>query len=651
LNTLIEEIRIRYATTSKLHRKLLLISFDVILILSAYIITFILSEGVIFPYQELIKYIKLLPILIIVTIITMLFSGMYRPFLRYAGLEFFNSAIRTVLICTMIVFLICFFFRIAFPPRFFFIVYTILIFNLICFFRLIARWLIYSPDSPLYLGKALEPILIWGAGETGSSLVEFFKRDKDYRVCGIIDDNFSQLGRSIQGVKIHLPSKLKKLIEKHTIEKIFLSLPSATFQQRQAVLKKLEPLGLHVMSIPHKDELIDQRGSISDFRELNYLDLLEREPVSEYPELIKSNIEGKVVMVTGAGGSIGSEIARIVQSNNPKKIILMDHSEYSLYKIDIELIENQKGEAIYTCLGSITDYEMISQIMNKHQIETIYHAAAYKHVPMVEANIPSGILNNVLGTLQLCLASIANDVETFALISSDKAVRPTNVMGATKRCAELILQSLAELTSHENLHHKYFDLQNCKFSDVDIEPITQTKTISKTKFIMVRFGNVFASNGSVIERWRQQIIENQPLTVTHEKTTRFFMTIKEASSLVIQAGAMGKGGEVFLLEMGEPVNIYDLANRMIRFYGRDNTSEGSIEITGMRPGEKLHEELLIDVKASQPSSHKKIYFAHEYIIPWNELQHDLTELFHFSKSKDENKIKEILKKLVHGFPG
>jgi FlaA1/EpsC-like NDP-sugar epimerase len=368
--------------------------------------------------------------------------------------------------------------------------------------------------------------------------------------------------------------------------------------------------------VPSISELLSGHLSINKVAEFDIEDLLGRKAIAARPELLQHDITDRVVLVTGGGGSIGSELCRQIAKQNPKMLLVFELHEFALYQMDMELTEEYPTLNKVACLGSVTDAQALTRVLQKYQVETVYHAAAYKHVPIVEANPISGMINNINGTLTAAQCAIACGVEKFVLISTDKAVRPTNIMGATKRVAELVLQGLADLPTHN------------------------------TCFTMVRFGNVLGSSGSVVPRFREQITSGKSITLTHADITRYFMTIPEAATLVIQAGAMAKGGEVFLLDMGEPVKIYDLAAQMIRLHGMEPEKDIKIEITGLRPGEKIYEELLIDCDAALPTGHSKIFCAREAKLAWQELAPQLTTLLEAAAECAVTECVSVLHNLV-----
>ena len=468
-------------------------------------------------------------------------------------------------------------------------------------------------------------VLIYGAGSAGRELCTAVYHSKEYKPVAFVDNSVELYHKSVNGLVVFNEDDTTGLIEKHKIKEVLLAIPSITRSRRSEIISGLEPFPVVVRSLPSLTELAQGKVSINDLLEIDLRDLLGREPVKPNTSLLKTNITNRVVLVSGAGGSIGSELCRQIVSLKPKTIVLFDISEPSLYLINQELLNiDIPNVEIVPILGSVGDRERIEYIYNYYAVQTIYHAAAYKHVPLVEFNPSQGILNNSIGTMVAAKAAITANVETFVLVSTDKAVRPTNVMGASKRIAELVLQAL------DRGHHD-------------------------TCFTMVRFGNVLDSSGSVIPLFKKQIKSGGPVTVTHSNVMRYFMTIPEAVELVIQSGAMSEGGEVFVLDMGEPIRIYDLAVKMIQLSGLvvldKNNPKGDIEIqyTGLRPGEKLYEELLVDGRFGL-TKNKLIRRAEEGMIDWNELEPMLTEIEEASKniqdSDDNKKLYQLIKKLV-----
>jgi FlaA1/EpsC-like NDP-sugar epimerase len=489
----------------------------------------------------------------------------------------------------------------------------------------------------LYLSQInkskLPQVLIYGAGSAGRQLASAMENSFEMRVVGFLDDDDRLQGNVLNGLPILNPSDLDEVLVEMPVTDVLLALPSVSRQRRNEILKSLSAHKLSVRTLPHLSDIASGRITVNDLRELDIDDLLGREPVKPNGLLLNRNTHGKTVLVTGAGGSIGSELCRQILSTLPQKLLLVDMSEFALYQIHQELqtqleTHTAEGEAIelIPLLASVCDAVRMNDIMATWKPQTVYHAAAYKHVPLVEHNPSEGVRNNVLGTRVCAEVAATHGVHNFVLISTDKAVRPTNVMGASKRLSEMVLQALAQ-------HHS----------------IQATTTFS-----MVRFGNVLGSSGSVVPLFRDQIKSGGPITLTHADITRYFMTIPEAAQLVIQAGAMGTGGDVFVLDMGQPVRIFDLAKRMVELSGlvlKDELHlDGDIEIaiTGLRPGEKLFEELLIGDNP-QPTQHPRIMKANEDFMPWHKLQLQLDEINMAVQTNDVPKIRGLLQSLVPGY--
>lgn len=481
-----------------------------------------------------------------------------------------------------------------------------------------------------WMGPSPVPVVVYGAGAAGRQLLAALRREVAYKPVAFLDDDANLHGSVIGGLPVRRWSDARQLFERHKVAEVFVAMPMASRQARRAVLQRLEPFPVHVRVLPSITQLARGMVQFSDLREVEVEDLLGRESVAPKPLLFSANIAGLTVMVTGAGGSIGSELCRQVLLAAPKRLVLVEHSEFALYTIHQELQALAASVEIVPVLSSVLDERRMVALMARWPVNTIYHAAAYKHVPLVEANPWEGLRNNAVGTLRLARAAIEAGVQTFVLISTDKAVRPTNVMGASKRLAELVLQMLA------------VELGN-----------------SPTRFTMVRFGNVLASSGSVVPLFRRQIAAGGPITLTHPDVTRYFMTISEAAQLVIQAGAMGVGGDVFVLDMGAPVKIMDLARLMIRLSGYDERTpenpEGDIEIVtvGLRPGEKLYEELLIGTGDAESTQHPKIMKVFEPTVPKDVLLTFLAEVGE-SPTRDRHSdwLQEQLTRLVEGYgPG
>lgn len=486
-----------------------------------------------------------------------------------------------------------------------------------------------------------KPVAIYGAGAAGNQLLASLRVGQLYRPVAFVDDDESVIGRTIAGLPVYAPDHVGLMMSKTGVKELFMAIPSATRARRQEVLRSLQSYSLHVRTIPGLMDLASGKVKVDDLQEVDIADLLGRDAVPPDQSLFERCIKGQAVMVTGAGGSIGSELCRQIVQSNPKTLVLFEHSEFALYEIHSELIAYLRTQSNKTVLipilGSIRNYRRLQDVINAWKINTIYHAAAYKHVPMVEHNVAEGIMNNVFGTLNTAQAAIKCQVDNFVLISTDKAVRPTNVMGSTKRMAELVLQAL----SSEQAPHLWGEE-------------ARVNQVNRTRFTMVRFGNVLGSSGSVIPLFREQIRRGGPITVTHPDITRYFMTIPEAAQLVIQAGSMGKGGDVFVLDMGEPVTIVNLARKMIQLSGltvRDEMNiNGDIGITfsGLRPGEKLYEELLIGDNPER-TAHEKIHRANEVFIPWAELHLILDTLRQAVRDDDYEQVRLTLLNVVQGY--
>ena len=465
-------------------------------------------------------------------------------------------------------------------------------------------------------------VLIYGAGSSGRQLAAAMSTSRESHILGFIDDDRSLYGTRVNGLPVYHPDRLTSLIKGKQVSDVLLALPSATRQRRNEIITSLRGLPIGVRTLPGLMDLAHGRVEASDLRELTIEDLLSRDPVEPQMAAMRAKIAGRTVLVTGAGGSIGSELCRQIIAAQPARILLLENSEFALYAIHRNLTEVSDTEVV-PLLGSVVDGQRVGAIMQNWHPEMVFHAAAYKHVPLVEHNPLEGMRNNVIGTLRVAELAVAAGVADFVLVSTDKAVRPTNIMGATKRLAELILQGLA----------------------------AEQQT---TRFSMVRFGNVLGSSGSVVPLFREQIRAGGPVTITHSDITRYFMTIPEAAQLVVQASAMAQGGEVFVLDMGEPVRIYDLARTMIELSGlslrSSDTPDGDIEIVtvGLRPGEKLHEELLIG-DSPQPTDHPRIMMANEHYLPWLRLREQLDAMERLIDAGDVTGAHTLLGQLVAEF--
>ena len=553
--------------------------------------------------------------------------GLYRAIIRYLGMQAIWTVVKATILYEILFAVLVLMSNVQGVPQTVYAIQAILLLVIVGGTRLIARWWINSVQNGSYRlvrnKKLVPPVIIYGAGASGMQLASALKQSYQYRPVAFIDDAVEFHNHQINGLTVFPFTKLSHLIELHGVADLFLALPSVARGRRNELIRLLEPYSLHVRTLPSLIDLADGKVNVSDIQEVDIADLLGREAVAPIKDLLQANITNKIVMVTGAGGSIGSELCRTIIKLKPLSLVLYELNEFSLYAIERELESLDTGVPIFALLGNVQDQNRIESVCLRFKINTIYHAAAYKHVPMVEKNTSEGIKNNVFGTLSCVKAAIASKVETFVLISTDKAVRPTNMMGATKRFAELILQGLAGEQSD-------------------------------TRLIMVRFGNVLGSSGSVVPLFREQIANGGPITVTDSRIIRYFMSIAEAAELVIQAGAMGKGGDVFVLDMGEPLRIVDLAKRMIHLSGyieKDQKHpEGDIEIiyTGLRLGEKLYEELLIGDNVTD-TSHSKIMRAEEKVILWSELNDILLRLQNINDKYNTEEVRAIFLNHVDGF--
>jgi FlaA1/EpsC-like NDP-sugar epimerase len=549
--------------------------------------------------------------------------GLYRAVIRFMGQQAIWAVITAVTYSSLLLGSVVFFTQ-AEVPRSTPFIYWGLALLFIGGTRLAVRG--YYQAKLRSLSKK---VIIYGAGESGRQLLTALHHGDQYRAVVFVDDD-SRLQRSvINGLQVARPEELEWLIHEHDITQILLAIPSASPERRKEIINSLVGLPVYVRTVPKISELIAGLARVNQIQDIALDDLLGREAVPPHPELIDRCITGKVVMVTGAGGSIGSELCRQILRSGPLELLMLDNSEYALYNIEKELKELSRSMELdvelIPLLGSVQDERRLESVFRTFGVQTVYHAAAYKHVPMVEYNVAEGVANNVFGTWHAAEAARKANVETFVLVSTDKAVRPTNIMGASKRFAEMILQGLAQKDTG-------------------------------TRFCMVRFGNVLGSSGSVVPLFREQINSGGPVTVTHPEVSRFFMSIAEAAQLVLQASAMGTGGDVFVLDMGEPVRIVDLAKRMIRLTGYEDghdTPSGQqidLQFIGLRPGEKLHEELLLGDNVTG-TGHPMILRAEEECLSFAQIHRQLVDLQHYCDTMDCAGITSILRSAVSGFHG
>ena len=602
-------------------RRALLIVGDTLAVLIAVWAAFALRLGEVWP--DLLRDVAwLFPLSVVVVIPTFAVVGLYRPILRYAD----ESLLYTIVLAVSAGILLVMAFWVLLGEglwlRSFWPICWLVLVALVGGGRLLLRRFLRRRFHP---GAARTPAIIYGAGEAGAQLVNALRYSAEFEPVVFVDDNPQLWGSVVRGLKVQAPARLPRLIAHYEAKLILLALPSTPHHRRREILESLAGLPARVMDLPTLAELTSGARRIDEFREIDVADILGRDSVQPNDALLWARVSGQVVMVTGAGGSIGGELCRQILPLRPRRLVLFERSEYALYAIEQELrvmLANmgQPSVELIPLLGSVVHRRRLQVAMERFGVRTVYHAAAYKHVPIVECNPIEGVQNNVFGTWRAAEAAIAAGVETFVLVSTDKAVRPTSVMGATKRLAELILQGLAG------------------------EGVA-------TRLCMVRFGNVLDSSGSVAPLFREQIRRGGPVTVTHPEVERYFMTIPEAAQLVIQASAMAQGGDVFLLDMGEPVRILDLARRMIHLSGRtvrdDEHPEGDIAIqfTGLRSGEKLREELLIGAD-DLPTEHPMIRRAREQFLPWPTVRDGLERLAAASRHFDYTGVRAILREAV-----
>lgn len=614
----------------RLIKQLIALFTDLCLCLVTVSIAFILSTGGFFLSKGIIIS-NILSIAFSLPIF--ISSGLYRAIFRYSGLPAMFAIIKACFLYTIFYATAIYFINRTDIPKIVGIIQPLLLFLGVSTSRISARYFLSDVHSKILRTKKIPKAIIYGAGNAGRQLASALYNSNSINVVGFVDDDVSLQGYILNGLKIYHPKDLDKVISKKNVSHVLLAIPSSSRRRRNEIIHDISDKKVSVRTLPSVTDIAQGKVTISDLRELDIDDLLSRETVSPDKILLSKNISDKVVLVTGAGGSIGSELCRQIIKLVPEKLLLVEINEYSLYKIHAELInildkiDDKEFNKIVPLLASVQDQNRINEIISTWHPDTVYHAAAYKHVPIVEHNLVEGVKNNLFGTINVAEASIKNGVSSFVLISTDKAVRPTNVMGATKRLAEICLQSL----------YSFHSKNNCF-----------------TNFCMVRFGNVLGSSGSVIPLFREQIRNGGPITLTHQDITRYFMTIPEAAELVIQAGAMSKGGDVFVLDMGEPVKIFDLAKKMVELSGlklcSKSNPEGDIEIKiiGLRPGEKLFEELLLGDNP-QPTAHPKIQRAQDPFMPWEELELEINNLKVMINSNNLDLIVKSLKNLVIGY--
>ena len=610
---------------NRITKQLTMILVDSVLIVFGLLSAFYIRLGYWFWPQEEMHYIIDSWIIFgapVIAIPVFISFGLYHSVIRYIGVRTLSRLVQAVTLYAVIWGLFLYMATIEGVPRSVILINWMITLITIGGSRILGRWML--ADDSLFTNSGKSNVIIYGAGSAGRQLSHALQLSGEYLHVAYIDDSQALDGTYINNIPVFSYDKIQSIIEKSNVSEILLALPSISRKKQNKIFEKLRPLSVHVRSLPSLSDLAEGKVKIDDLLEIDIGDLLGREPVRPNEKLLKIKITDKVVLVTGAGGSIGSELCRQILFLKPKQLILFETSESSLYQIEQELINiNMPNIEISPVIGSVGDFKRMKNIINRYEVQTIYHSAAYKHVPIVEFNQSQGVINNSIGTMLAAEAAIAEKVETFVLISTDKAVRPTSVMGATKRVAELVLQALSK-QSHN------------------------------TCLTMVRFGNVLDSSGSVIPLFKKQIEQGGPITVTDANMVRYFMTIPEAVELVIQAGAMGEGGDVFVLDMGNPIRIHDLAKKMIQLSGLqvldDDNPDGDIAIkyTGLRPGEKLYEELLVGRDITK-TENPLIMRAKETFIGWNELLPILKKLEDAANNSDPLEISELLQKIVPEF--
>jgi FlaA1/EpsC-like NDP-sugar epimerase len=610
----------RFINLNRLYKQLIMILSDQLVLLFALCLAFTLRFG---DISESIHYmITNWWLFVIIPISTTFFfirSGLYRAVLKYIGARLVITSFKATTLSYLFVILVLFIYDPNQFPRSVLLTFWFISNVLLIVSRFVFKGILYSWDS-FQLDK--KDMLIYGAGKAGVQISESLKKTNDYKVVGFIDDDSTKISTIVNSIEVFGFDSIDDLIREKSVKSLILAIPSAKQGQRQEILKKLSRYPLEVKLLPNLDDIENDLATLEQIKFVEVDDILGREVVLPKKELLRKNIQNGNILITGAGGSIGAELSRQIKELQPSLIVLLDNSEYNLYTIHHELTITN-GVNVVPVLSTVTNYNQVHNVIKKYKIDTIYHAAAYKHVPMVELNVVSGVYNNVIGTFNVAKSAKELGVKNMVLISTDKAVRPTNVMGASKRLSEFILQAYADEESN-------------------------------TCFSMVRFGNVIDSAGSVVPLFRQQIKKGGPVTVTHRNITRYFMSIPEAVQLVLQAGSMAKGGDVFVLDMGDPIRILDLAYRMIHLSGLkpiDNDNpDGDIQInfTGLRPGEKLYEELLIGDDVVQ-SKHPRIMQAREEKLKIEEILKFVEMIKKSRDLQDETIIKNLLLEYVKGY--
>lgn len=643
-------IRAHLLALPRHQKRLIQVVADLFLVWSAMWLAFVVRLGFDEMVNPITHHLWLFLAAPVVAIPLFVRFGMYRAVMRYFGNDALIAIVKAVSLSSLILGVVVYWYsnHQNVIPRSIIFNYWWLSLIMIGGLRLGMRqyflgdWFAAAQHVPFTSrDNGLPRVAIYGAGVAGNQLVAALRMGRVMRPVAFIDDDPGIVDRVISGLHVYKARNIQRMIEATGAQEVLLAIPSSSRTRRREILGFLEKFPLHVRSVPGFMDLASGRVKVDDIQEVDIADLLGRDVVPAQEHLLERCISGKSVLVTGAGGSIGSELCRQILMLKPTTLLLFEHSEFNLYSILSELEQRVTRESlpvrVLPILGSVRNESKLMDVMKTWNVDTVYHAAAYKHVPMVEHNIAEGVLNNVIGTLNTAQAAVKTGVANFVLISTDKAVRPTNVMGSTKRLAELTLQAL----SREAAPVMFGDKSN-------------VSRVNKTRFTMVRFGNVLGSSGSVIPLFHKQIKSGGPITVTHPRITRYFMTIPEAAQLVIQAGSMGLGGDVFVLDMGEPVKIVDLAEKMVHLSGLSIRSEKNphgdivIEFTGLRPGEKLYEELLIG-ETAVATGHPMIMSAHEDYLQWDVLKQKLSELVFAVNEDDYTKVRQLLRETVSGY--
>jgi len=595
--------------------RLWVVLHDLIMVFAAWLTAFLIRQSFSVPEEQWLIFFSTLPFVIIAQGLVLRAAGLYRGLWRFASIHDLWNIIRAAVLGTLVVMVVLFFFnRVEGIPRLTLALYPLFLMFYLGGPRLLYRmWKDYGLKNQV--SHNAQRVLILGAGHSGEMLVRDMRREGVYQPIGFLDDNPRLKGMKVHGLPVHGQiDSLANLLDNIGIDIVIIAMPSASNSQMRRIVELCEEAKVSFRTLPRLQDLVSGHASVNELREVAIDDLLGRDPVKLNWKSISDGLAGKVVLISGGGGSIGSELCRQVAKLGPSKLVIVERSEFNLYQIEFELKQSFPNLHLESCLIDICEQVAIEYVFSTYKPDVIFHAAAYKHVPMLEEQAREAVKNNIIGTQTIAVAADKYKSGIFVLVSSDKAVNPANVMGATKRTAEIFCQSLGQKSS--------------------------------TRFITVRFGNVLGSAGSVVPLFRSQIKAGGPVTVTHPEISRFFMTIPEASQLIIQAGVMGRGGEIFVLDMGEPIKIAYLAEQMIRLSGKLPGEDIKITYTGLRPGEKLFEELFHDQESLSETGHEKIFLAKSRVVDQKEVEYVLEEMRTYCQSYDNEKLKDLLKKLV-----